>query len=227
MASIQLRVFSTAILISLIGVACGSSDDEAAPVTTTVAAEVLGDVETDDPSTTVPATTTVPPTSAPTTAPTTTAAPERDFSAIDPIVSTFVDERGLNGAGLVIVDREDGIVHEDYWGEFDENRISYIASSSKMIAAGVLLRLQDDGLLDMDEPIADYVDWGAANPDITTAQLVSNSSGLIGLLQDFTYEPYLCQWNPVGSLQECAETIFTTPDDDAAPNRQLWGKEHS
>ena len=109
MASIQLRVFSTAILISLIGVACGSSDDEAAPVTTTVAAEVLGDVETDDPSTTVPATTTVPPTSAPTTAPTTTAAPERDFSAIDPIVSTFVDERGLNGAGLVIVDREDGI----------------------------------------------------------------------------------------------------------------------
>ena len=54
-------------------------------------------------------------------------------------VQAFVDDRGLNGAGLIVVDRDDGVVYEGYWGEFDADRISLVASSSKMIVAGVLL----------------------------------------------------------------------------------------
>jgi CubicO group peptidase (beta-lactamase class C family) len=120
-----------------------------------------------------------------------TAAAERapyDFSAIGPIVDAFVAEQGLNGAGLVVVDQEDGIVHEEYWGEFGADRISLIASSSKMVSASVLMRLDDDGLLDVDAPVADVVEWGAGNPTVTPAQLISNSSGLIGLLDGFQYE---------------------------------------
>ncbi|WP_148288551.1 serine hydrolase domain-containing protein [Ilumatobacter nonamiensis] len=138
-----------------------------------------------------------------------------DFSAIDPIVSAFVAERGLNGAGLVVVDEDDGIIHEEYWGEFGPDRISLIASSSKMLTAGVLMRLADDGLLDMDAPVAAVAEWGAGNPDVTPAQLVSNSSGLVGLLPEPAYAPYICQYLAVGTLQDCAATIFTTADDDA------------
>ena len=123
--------------------------------------------------------------------------------------------RGLNGAGLIVVDQEDGVVHEEYWGEFDADRISMIASSSKMISASVLMRLDDDGVLDVDAPVAEVVEWGAGNPTVTPAQLISNSSGLIGLQDGFGYESYLCQFNPAGALQDCAEQIFTTPDDDA------------
>ena len=101
---------------------------------------------------------------------------------ISPVVQQFVDERGLDGAGLVVVDEQDGIVHEEYWGEFSRDRISLIASSSKMIVAGVLMALDDQGLLDIDAPVADVVEWGAGNPTITPAQLLSNSSGLVGLL---------------------------------------------
>jgi CubicO group peptidase (beta-lactamase class C family) len=96
--------------------------------------------------------------------------------------------------GLVIVDADDGVVHEEYWGEFGPDRISLVASSSKMITAGVLLRLQDDGLLDIDAPVADVVGW-AGDPAITTAQLLSNSSGLVGLGPNLAYPPYLCQFN--------------------------------
>lgn len=137
-----------------------------------------------------------------------------DFSAVSTVVQTFVDERGLNGAGLIVVDRDDGVVYHDHWGGYDEDRISLIASSSKMIVAGVLLRLDDDGLLDIDAPVAEIVEWGSGNPDITPAQLISNSSGLVGLGPDPTFPPYLCQFVYVGTLQDCAETIFTTPDDD-------------
>lgn len=209
--------------------ACGRGDDGAAP---TVTAPITSAVSTTGPTSVAPtaaptsppltsaATTiasTAVPTTSPVTTPPTTTVPARsyDFSAVGPIVEAFVAERGLEGAGLVIVDRDGGVVHEQYWGEFSADRISLVASSSKMVTAGVLLRLQDDGLLDIDAPIAEYVDWGTANPDVTVAQLLSNSSGLVGLLPNPAYQPYVCQFLPVGDLEDCGETIFTTPDDDA------------
>lgn len=141
--------------------------------------------------------------------------PDYDFAAVSPIVQDFVDQEGLNGAGLIVVHRDHGVIHQEHWGEFDEDRISLVASSSKMVTAGVLLALHDDGLLDIDAPVADVVDWGAANPEITPAQLLSNSSGLVGLAPNPGYAPYLCQYGAAGTLQDCGEQIFTTPDDDA------------
>jgi CubicO group peptidase (beta-lactamase class C family) len=163
------------------------------------------------------------PTAAPSTAPpptqpptsTVPPPPPRDFADVDAIVDEFVTTRGLNGAGLIVVDATDGVVHEQYWGEFDADRVSLVASSSKQITAGVLLHLQDRGLLDLAAPVADAVPWGAANPDITPAQLLSSRSGLVGLLQDPGYPPYICQFLAVGDIEDCAETVFTTTDDDA------------
>ena len=154
-------------------------------------------------------------------APATTDAPpasdaprEYDLSAVSPVVQDFVDERGLNGAGLIVVHRDDGVIHHEHWGEFDEDRISLVASSSKMLTAGVLLHLQDEGVLDIEAPVADVAEWGTGNPTVTPAQLLSNSSGLVGLLPDPAYGPYLCQYLAVGTLQECAADIFTTDLDD-------------
>lgn len=159
------------------------------------------------------AATSTPESTSPTTTEATADAAAFDFSAIDPVVQGFVTARGLNGAGLVVVDGEQGAVYEQYWGEFDDERVSFVASSSKMLVAGILLHLQDQGLLDMDAPVADVVEWGTAHPAVTPAQLVSNSSGLVGL--DPTFMPHICQFLPNGTLQDCARTIFTTPDDDA------------
>ncbi|SDF13668.1 CubicO group peptidase, beta-lactamase class C family [Blastococcus fimeti] len=143
-------------------------------------------------------------------------APEYDFSAVAPIVEAFVAENGLNGAGLVVVDEDEGIIDEQYFGEFDADRVSLVASASKMVTAGVLVRLADQGLLDLDEPIAGYVDWAeGANPEITVAQLLSGSSGLVGLLPNPGYGPYVCQFLPSVELEECAATAWTTTGDDA------------
>lgn len=139
---------------------------------------------------------------------------EHEFSEVDEAIDTFVADEGLDGAALVVVDREDGIVHEHYAGDFGPDRVSLIASSSKMLTAGILMRLDDQGLLDVDAPVAEVVDWGAGNPDVTPVQLLSNSSGLVGLIDEPTFPPYLCQYLPVGTLQDCAEAIFTTTDDD-------------
>ena len=194
--------------------ACASDDDEATgpPAPPSSAATATESTSTATASTATASTATA------STAPTNTAPTARvyDFSAVGPIVQEIVDRTGLDGAGLVVVERDDGIVHEQYWGEFDADRISLIASASKMIAVGVLLRLDDDGLLDIDAPVADVVEWGAAHPDITPAQLLSNSSGLPGLLDPAAAIPHRCAFRPDGTLQECAEEVFTTRDDDLA-----------
>lgn len=146
----------------------------------------------------------------------TTTAREYDFSAVQPIVEAFVAENGLNGAALVVVEKDDGIVGEQYFGDFGPDRVSLVASASKMVTAGVLVRLADQGELDLDRPIAEYVDWAAGqNPDITVAQLLSNSSGLVGLLPNPTYGPYICQFVPTAEIEDCAATAWATPADDA------------
>lgn len=222
------RVAATAGTLALVVAACSSGTSTGGvPVPTSVVASST----TAAPATEITTTTTVAPSTEPTSttglAAAATAAPQRtyEFAAVDEIVERFLADRALNGAGLVVVERDDGIVHERYWGEFDPDRVSLIASSSKMLTAGVLLHLADRGLLDVDAPVADYVDWAAGhNPEITVAQLVSSSSGLPGLLPDPTYPPYICQYLPVGDLEDCARQIFTTAEDDpdvVAPNTEF------
>lgn len=139
----------------------------------------------------------------------------RDFTAVTETVEAFVESRGLEGAGLIIVHEDDGVLYEEHFGTFTPDRISMIASSSKMISAGVLLRLQEDGLLDINEPVEGVAEWAVGNPAITPAQLISNSSGLVGLGPNPLYPPYLCQWGVPNTLQECGEAVFSGTDDDA------------
>ncbi len=167
----------------------------------------------DDAAGSAPSTGAAPSSGSPATS--TAATGEYDFSAVEPIVEEFLAEHDLDGAGLVVVEKDEGIVGEQYFGDVGPDRVSLVASASKTVTAGVLVRLADQGLLDLDRPIAEYVDWAAGHhPDITVAQLLSNSSGLVGLLPTPAYGPYLCQFLPTAELEDCAATAWATPDDD-------------
>ena len=207
---------ATVAAIGLVGlVACAGSDDNASSPSVATS-DAVSTEATAAPSPSTTETPAAAPSSPPSTPPSSDAPPsDYDFTAISPIVQDFVDEHDLNGAGLVIVDRDEGVVHDEYWGEFDADHVSLIASSSKMIVAGVLMHLDDAGLLEVDAPVADVADWGSGNPTITPAQLVSNSSGLPGLFPSPGYGPYVCQYVVSGTMQACAEAIFTSTGDDA------------
>lgn len=144
------------------------------------------------------------------------AADEGEYAEFDAVISDFLEERGLQGAGAVVVDRDEGELHLRGYGDFDAGRLYLIASSSKILSVGVLMRLADQGLLDIDEPVGTYVTeaFGEGKPELTLAQMVSNSSGLLGLSDDPLYTPYLCQYLSTGTLSECAQQIYTA--DDAA-----------
>ena len=71
------------------------------------------------------------------------------FSAVTVTVENFITKRNLNGAGLIVVDRDNGVRYHNHWGESSTGRISLIASTSKVISAGVLVHLHNQGLLDL------------------------------------------------------------------------------
>ena len=122
------------------------------------------------------------------------------FSAVTAAVESFVAEKNLNGAGLIVVDRDRGVRYHNHWGEFSTDRISLIASTSKVISAGVLVHLHDRGSLDLEAPIGNVVDYAGRLSNITSSQLLSGSSGIPGLRAD---DPlYICMFLPNSSLQE-------------------------
>ena len=141
-----------------------------------------------------------------------------EFAAFDEVISAFLEERGLAGASAVIVDRDQGEVYLRGYGAFDAGRLYLIASSSKTISVGVLMHLADQGLVDLDAPIGTYVGAafgdGDGKAELTLAQLLSNSSGLVSLTDNPLYLPYLCQYRGTGTLTECAGNIYVA--DDAA-----------
>ena len=120
-------------VVAALGVAaCAGSDDGAAssaagPVVTDARVPIAELVSDADPVGTETAPVGTEPEAEPVV---TEAEPEPtayDFAGVDLVVQAFVDDRGLNGAGLVIVDADDGVILERYWGEFGPERSSLIA----------------------------------------------------------------------------------------------------
>ena len=145
--------------------------------------------------------------------------PPTELPVVDEEMESFLnDNTQLEGAAVIIVHRDYGVIHRRAYGAFDEDRIYFVASSSKMVAAGIINRLHDDGVLDMNAPVADIVDWGQAHPAITPVQLISNSSGLPGLLSETAWRGHRCQYLFDSELKECAQTIFEA---EIAPADQL------
>ena len=122
------RMFGALLASLLLIAACGGDDaDETVeePTATTAAAA----------PTATSAPVTPPPTAPP--EPTPTPEPAYDFSAVSPIVETFIADNELNGAGLIVVHRDDGVVFHEHWGEFDEDRLDDCENLGLTMAAGL------------------------------------------------------------------------------------------
>jgi len=143
-----------------------------------------------------------------------------DFTPVDAWLEEFVaTEDAFPGASIVIVDKQQGVIHRGFFGNQTDERGVLLASTSKVPTVMLLLALdEDDANIDFDinRPISEYLPWlGVWDPNITTRHLLSNRSGIPGLVNLFTrlpdYAPHLCQYSAGGTLLECAETLFTTP----------------
>ncbi|AQA18588.1 penicillin-binding protein [Halioglobus japonicus] len=143
--------------------------------------------------------------------------PAFDFAAVDERMQQFVDEAAdFDGVSYILVDAQWGVIHKQAFGDHTEDLVTQLASGSKVPAVTLLMAIDGDESLNfsVSDPIGQYLPWDGLFADRTTEQLLSNTSGMVGLtdiLADtVTYWPLACQFFPEGTLQACAETLYVT-----------------
>ena len=122
-----------------------------------------------------------------------------------PVLDRFVEQymRDMNSPGLALVlaDR-DGVQRVVHYGFSDlearqpagEDTLFEIGSISKSFVALALLQLRDEGKLDVDRPIVEYLPWLRVDSKfapITTHHLLTHTTGLPGAGDVFQADPEL------------------------------------
>lgn len=138
------------------------------------------------------------------------------WTGVDQTLDAYLKNAGgpLSGYGFAVFDRS-GILHDRYGGDYDRDTRVWLASATKVPSAAAILTLVDAGLLDLDEPIATYIEqagnpilWPANKRMVTMRMLLAHTSGLSGngpaqakcLLNVLTI-----------TLQQCAQLIALAP----------------
>ncbi|MCA8948594.1 MAG: beta-lactamase family protein, partial [Planctomycetes bacterium] len=109
------------------------------------------------------------------------AAPPPAPPALAPIsdaMDDIVHALRLDGAALAVV-RTDGTIHQSEHGRLAGAQVLPIASASKWLAVATILTLVDDGVLDLDVPVARYLQEFDRDDkdDLTLRQCLSCTAG--------------------------------------------------
>jgi CubicO group peptidase (beta-lactamase class C family) len=189
----RFSLFFVVVLVLIVG--CGGGDVETAVNPTAVPPSPT---DTPIPPTPEPEPTAVPPTDTPIPA---TEEPETetpDLAALEEAFQAIVDthvEAGFPGVVLMVDAPDIGFTFQGAGGMVDDavpmtpDTSFRLASISKMMLATLMLRLAEEGMLDLDDPISQYLDTAVTDllngPDgepygemITIRQLLSHTSGV-------------------------------------------------
>ena len=107
-------------------------------------------------------------------------AAEPDFSKVDAQIQKWMDEKDYPGAGIWIVSKDGKTLHEKYWGGYTRETTVMIASASKWLEAATMMTLVDQGIFDLDKPIATYLPEMSNSPagENTLRQMFAHTSSL-------------------------------------------------
>jgi CubicO group peptidase (beta-lactamase class C family) len=124
-----------------------------------------------------------------------------DWPVLDRFVEQYMRDMNSPGMTLVLADR-DAVQRVATYGFGDlearrpvrEDELFQIGSISKSFVALALLQLADEGKLDVNRPVRDYLPWlrvSSAFAPITVHHLLTHSSGLPGAGDVFQADPEL------------------------------------
>ncbi|WP_316571421.1 serine hydrolase domain-containing protein [Neobacillus sp. YIM B06451] len=106
---------------------------------------------------------------------------------IDEFVTAYIDRNGLPGASIVVVKDgelvyEKGYGHDSKGNPITEKSLMRIGSASKSFTAFAVLQLVDEGKIQLDAPVINYLPEVKLNDprwkDVTIRQVLSHTSGI-------------------------------------------------
>lgn len=110
-----------------------------------------------------------------------------DFAPVTEFAEQAWRKAELPGAALLVY-KDGRVIHEKFFGAYNETTQVPIASASKWLAAAVILSLVDEGKLDLDAPVAKYLPvFTGKKGSITVRQMFSHTSGLADFPGEWNY----------------------------------------
>jgi CubicO group peptidase (beta-lactamase class C family) len=142
--------------------------------------------------------------------------PAPDWTAVGQALDGFVDPLATQASGkvkgysFILFDRS-GTLYTRTGGDHQPGTVDQLASASKMPAVAAILTLVDQNKLNLDTPVASYlqsagnpISWPSDKAAITMRMLLSHTSGLPGLGDN---QPQ-CLNNPhLTTLRACAQLV--------------------
>ena len=121
-----------------------------------------------------------------------------DFSPVTAQIQEWVDKGYYPGASLIVY-KDNHLVYERFFGNYDANSVAFIASAGKWLAAATMAAIVDDGKLSWDDPVSKWLpEFKDAKGRATLRQLFSHTSG---------YPDYQPAGNPVDNYQTLTESV--------------------
>ena len=126
---------------------------------------------------------------------------ERIFDALEPHVEASMKRYRTPGLALALTDRN-GLVGMRTWGYADlktktpvtEQTLFQIGSITKSFTALALLQAQEDGAIDVNEPVSRYLSWFEVKSrfePIRVRHLLTHTAGIPGNRDDIFSSPYM------------------------------------
>jgi len=101
--------------------------------------------------------------------------PEKGITEIDQLLQDAVEIDDIPGVVAIVANRESVLYHQAFGKmdvlndvEMQKDSIFGIASMTKPITSVAVMMLYEEGRLDLDDPIAQYIDW-LSNPEVITS----------------------------------------------------------
>jgi CubicO group peptidase (beta-lactamase class C family) len=143
--------------------------------------------------------------------------PVYDFTPVDHKISKWVDSGYYKGAS-VIVCKDNRVIFEKFYGNYNEHSIDYVASAGKWIAAATIAALVDEGQLSWDDKVRKWLpEFTDVNGDATLRQLLSHTAGYI------PYQPKGKHTDDYQTLKQAIDSIVILPADTLPGTKFSYG----
>jgi CubicO group peptidase (beta-lactamase class C family) len=142
------------------------------------------------------------------------AQPGDEFAAIESRIAAYLERQDIPAASLAIA-RGGQLVYDRSFGETKANVRYPLASVTKPLTATLIAVLADKELIDLDAPVADYLDADVHYPDsrwqkVTVRHLLTHTSGM-GMYYRIYYADEDQTPDPVSTLIERHGYLYHDP----------------
>jgi serine-type D-Ala-D-Ala carboxypeptidase len=143
--------------------------------------------------------------------------PWYDFSPVHNKIKTWIDAGYYKGASIVIA-KNNQVIYEQYFGNYDTGTVAYIASAGKWLAAAAIAAVVDEGKLSWDDPVKKWLpEFKDSKGDATLRMLFSHTAGYPD------YQPAGKRRDDYQTLSEAVAQIVDLPADTLPGTKFRYG----